>query len=414
MVLCVNRTPRGVNATDRRVTEIERSAADSLGRSPDLVLVRVAEPGANGGTVRVDTAPLSDAIVAHVREPARLAAISAKLEHAVGTLIGDAGQRLARERIVLEAGEADVAAMGASIAEVRTARDRSIEAVERSNARLDAQLRPAIARAVENLEKRIGREIDDSNKWLGPEECAEWIGVHVMPLSVETAAAQLEQIIAEELESLDRELDELASGAVGALEKQAAVRTDAPARLARNLAAGLAKRAAGEAAGQALHGLGGVGGLAAGAGNLAKMAVKRLAGLFGKTLGREVYRVIGRLFTKRFVAAASAVLSAAVEAGLYVHEVKTWQRDQKAAVSKALEEWCEEVTKEVYDKQLPAIGRANMAGVCAVFQGLLDEHDAALRSRVAGAAERALRLEALDVRLHALEARLRANDGKDP
>ncbi|HQP37106.1 MAG TPA: hypothetical protein PLI95_18100, partial [Polyangiaceae bacterium] len=321
-------------------------------------------------------------------------------------LVDDAYESLYRERLVLSASEQDLELMDAEIADYRDAYARSQDAVQRSSARLALQMRPALDRAAESLKAQLSKEIDASDKWLGREDCQAWVDAHAMPFAIKATAAQLEQVIAEELERLDRELEEIANTATERVKQRAAIQSDAPARMARSLAASLGKRVGGHAATNALRGLGGVGGVAAGAGNLVKMAVKRIGALVGKKFGREVYTTIGRIFTKRVVTAAGAALSVAVDAGMFVYDAYTWRKELKKNVANAIDAWREAVRQELHDQQLPAIAKVNQQGIQDIYLPLLEEHERARSARGAEVAPQLARIDALLSELEKLQHRL--------
>jgi hypothetical protein len=140
-----------------------------------------------------------------------------------------------------------------------------------------------------------------------------------------------------------------------------------------NLAGTLGQRLAGQAVQGLLRSLGGVGGAAAGAGNLAKMALSRGGKLFGKTFGREVYRQIGSTFTKQALERLNIAVTVLIEVVSFVHEAMTWQGKLVTASQEALETWQVEIDTMLLNEQLPQLKQANYALISDVYERL-DEH----------------------------------------
>lgn len=380
-LLAINRVPVGVTIADPRVIEILRNVTDSLGRSPDVVLIRSAPD-------LPDTAPLWTAVRRLAGDPARAAEIQRKLDRFVRALATEELVALQRRLDILSASQDELDAVREGVEALKTAKTESDAAVRRTMERISSQIPRVVDSLQAGMAARIGADIDSSGKWLGPDECAGWVAHHALPYEARQSARRLEELIFVELDQLNRELAEIANTAVRRIEERVRVRTATGSKIALSLAKTLAERVGGAAALQALRGIGGVGGAAAGAGNLVKMVVKRLGAVFGKTFGREVYRAIGKIFNKRVLAALGGGAQLLIEVGLYLREVKTWQRDLKARAVEALATWAKEIKADVLDSQLPALQENNLAGIHDVYEDLIVEATSAILARADPEAER--------------------------
>jgi|GEM_PF-2413051 len=392
VVLVINRAPPAPASTLRRVAEIMDNATDCLKGRPILHIVP-STTYTDDGSPPPDPAPLPDtqALWRSVREiveaPDRQAAVAAKLVHALRQLLGEVDDLLERRELRQQATAEELAQMREQVEILQDARTRSIEAVGRSMGRLANTVEPTLRRSTEGMLTRLSQEVDDANKWLDAEGCAAWLAEHAMPYEARQAAKMVEKIIETELLRLDQELQDIANTAVERIERSVRVQSDATQRFTINLVRTLVQRVGGSAISTGLKALGGVGGVAAGAGNLVKMIVKRAGALFNKTFGREVYNQIGRTFTKKMVQRMAGAIQLLVEAIVYVVEAKIWQTRMKKELASAVQAWGNEVLEDLRSETLPNLRRANMALVGIIYDDLIVEH--ATASAASGTEHRA-------------------------
>lgn len=394
LLLVVNRTPPGRDHDDRRVAEIRRLAEDGVRRQVLLQVVPSANvPGEEGLQRR--GAVVAESLWTQVRalafDPARLDAVRGKLEQEVLKLLDDADAAAARREAELTATEAGRADIKERIGVTRRALDESIHAIDETMARLETALPTMIARITAGVSSKLADEISSSNKWLGHVDCAEWIAAHCLPHEVRGIGVAIEDHIATELDALNRRLEEIANTAIAELDRGVALRGEDPVKaFTKSLVATLGQRLAGNAVNAMLRGLGGVGGAAAGAGNLVKMAVSRAGRLFGKQFGREVYNQIGRVFSKKMLERLNVVVLLLVEVVGFVYDANVWQKKLKERCDDALDEWCQAVTQELLQNQIPALREAN-------YRIVQDLYEIERLAPDGGEADRGARLE--EVRL---------------
>lgn len=374
VILVVNRAPPGAGADDRRISEILSNAADTLGRRPPVIVV--PSSGANrrdaGPAALPDTAGLWRAVADAVAAPERQAEVGHKLGGLLRSLIDDADEQAEREALVIGADADQAREQREALALLVRKREESLAAVARTTERLRLLLLlpGSIEAATDTLRKGLEAEVAGSNRWLGSTDCADWISGHFLPFEIRAIARSVEEQIAGELRRLDEELREIANTAVGELNRKVSLGGNR-GRFAVNLAGTLARRVGGAAWRSLLRGVGGVGGTAAGAGNLVKMLVSRAGRLVGKTFSREVYTQIGRFFNKQMMRRLNVAVTVLIEAGTYVYTSKTWQNDLVRQVSMGLDEWKGQVLDDLLNGQIPSIHEANEASVKAIYDDLI-------------------------------------------
>ena len=375
VIMVVNRAPQGVTKSDVRIVEILSNARDCLNREPQLVIIESANVGPQDRQPRTPFIPLSlplwNVVASEISKPSNLISVQKRLHQLLKELTIEVMTRVERQEILLSAKADDLREINEQVLELESARDKSLAAVQHMAGKLSRQLPKTVERLAVGLKEKMAEEISISNKWLGAHECAEWITVHAMPFSVRESALSVEEQISQELDKLNRKLEEIANTAVNKIRSSVHLKSDAPRRFAENLTGRILKRIGGSAIQNVLRGLGGVGGAAAGAGNLVKMAVSRIGRVFGQTFGREVYTGIGRLFTKGFLQKLNVALAVVVEAVTTIIDANTWQNKLTEKVKEAIDTWASGVVKDLRDSQIPAIQSANESGVRLIYDDLI-------------------------------------------
>lgn len=379
VLLVINRTREGTTAADRRVKEIVSNASDSLRRDLTPILVSSAPLPRSEGEPRLpDTERLWDEV--HRRT------LSQEVQHAVERRLHLRLLSLARE--VLSEVEVRVAIRSAGEAAAREnrellvdARGRSEEAVDTCFAQLGRVLPRLLQQSIPQAKRNLSEEIEASGKWLGHSSCAAWLHHQGMPAEVRAINRSIEDVVVAALDELNRTLDDIANTAVERIERAAALRGREAVLAAQRLGAAVGQRVAGEAALAMFRGMGGVGGAAAGAGNMVKMVVSRVGRFFGKRFSRDVYTRIGKVFTKKFLQRAGAAIAVIIEVGGYLIEVQTWQRKMTEDVDQALAQWGAEMTEEHLPDFVEGLREENLRGVAEIYDGLISSVASTLEAK---------------------------------
>lgn len=364
LMLVINRAPFGCSPQDKRVAEIRRLAEDGMKRPMTLHIIastNVRQP--NGLIERQPMAAdgLWNDVRDHALNPARIATVQRKLEQQLLQLIEDAEAEAERREISASASADQFQRIEQQLGPVHRVREESLREIDLTMTRLEKTLPAMTERMLAIALTRMNEEIHTSNKWLGKAECTEWIVGHCLPFEVQAIGKAIEEHITVEMDALNRRLEDLANTAISELNKTIALPEDDPVRrFVLNVSSTIGQRLAGNAINSALRGLGGVGGAAAGAGNLVKMVVKRAGALFGKTFSREVYAQIGRIFTKKMIARLTIALQVVVESIGFLHDASTWQDELADSSRNALAEWKEECVKELLEQQIPEMRQASI------------------------------------------------------
>jgi GTPase SAR1 family protein len=373
-VLAINRAPPDCGINDKRVAEIVRLAHDALQRPLSVQIIHSTNYRTPDGRLEqraLEARPLWDEASRHAFAPGRLQAVELKLRSAVLATLDEVDAAFEREDAELGASAEEREEIERALAVAHEALAQSLKVIDETIARLEAALPHLVTRLTDAAIQRVEADITASNKWLGYPDCAQWIAGHCLPFEVRQIGRAIENHIGVEMDDLNRQLEEIANTAVAELDKTVAIRPDDPAaKFVKSLALTLTRRAAGNVASGMLKGLGGVGGAAAGAGNLAKMVVSRLGGLFGKTFGREVYTQIGRIFTKKMLERLNVALTVVIEVGGFIYEAQTWQADLLKRSREAIDEWRNMVIQDLRDEQLPAMRQGNRDIVDALYGDL--------------------------------------------
>lgn len=371
LLLVVNRAPPGCDASDKRIAEIRRLAEDGLKRRMRLQIVHSTKITAVDGTI--EHRPMAaDNLWEEVRKQAfdaqRLEAVQYKLEQQLLQLIDEADAAAERDEALCMASPEERQAIEETLASMRKGMMESQREIDATIAGLEAALPRLVDTLIERVKPIIEAEIITSDKWLGHADCAEWIAGHCLPFNVRAIGRAIEDHIAIEIEALNRRLEEIANTAIAELDKNVSMRGEDPARrFALNLISTLGQRLAGRAINSMLRGFGGVGGAAAGAGNLVKMMVSRAGRLFGKTFSREIYTQIGRTFSKKMLERLNIAAQVVIEVVSFVREAMIWQDNLIKSSHEALDQWRSEVVKDLLKQHIPQIRQANHDIVAALY-----------------------------------------------
>ena len=414
VVLVVNRCPDGVGADNRKIAEIRRNAADSLGRPFSLLIVGTGDYEAQPeGIVELEGA---DVVWREIRSivgsESRQKMVLEKLREAFVRLVDEADGHAERQEIAFTASKEDAEVIEAMLGELERAQGLSLEAVDRCMGRIERLVPRIVDLKGKELAEEIRELIMESEKWLGQEECLAFVQHHALPRGVRNASRGVEEAMVVELERLDREIQDIANTAIRAIESMPTVKSDSTVRFARNLVIELGRRAGGTAVSSVLQGLGGVGGVAAGAGNLVKMLVSRFGKLIGKTFGREIYNSIGRFFTKKMIQRMNVALALAIEAGTFVYDAMTWQAKMTEKIGEVIDTWKKKVSEEVLAEDLPKMRQANVESVESIYTVLAEQTRQQFDESERGRGEEGLRkTKELRARLADFRERLSVEEG---
>lgn len=378
IILAINRVSPGTDITNGRIREIIHNAEDSLHQKVNVVMIDEVDKKRNPG-VRPNTTDLWHLVNTMIQDPSVQEVVDNSLlrllQEFVDDLISSIDLMISYHSIKRK----DTAALQTQHSILKQAHSKSLNAVYSCSRRLKSLLPPSIDQAAKKIERSIVDDIESSNKWLGKDDTYAWIQGHALPLGMKKEGRAIENLISNELDRLDEELEEIANTAIKEIKRSTELKTSAETEIFEKALKNLLQRSLAKYIGRSLSKLGGRGGLAAGAGNFTKMAVKRVGKLFGKKFPRPVYTKIGRIFNKKFIAKASVILMVAIEVIDFTVESHRWKGKLTKAVEKTLTDWKTEIMNDIINEVLPSIEKENLQGVDDIYLEDIQHIEAVLR-----------------------------------
>ncbi len=362
IILVINRVPEGTSKNDKRIQEIIRYAQDSLLQSVEILLVNEVDKKRNP-ELRPDIRELwnkveskvNDADVQNENNKNLLKLLQEMLAEIISTI------DIKISYIKMKSFNLDSLRKLHSI-QIQ-AQSKSIDAVYFCTRRIRSLGQMNIEQAATSILKTLTEDINSSDKWLGKDDTYAWIQGHALPILVKKEGRNIEDMIQTELKILNNELEDIANTAVKEIKKSVIIKSNIEAELLKKSFKRLLQKTMGKYISQALTKLGGRGGIAAGAGNFTKIAVKNVGKIFKKKFSRSVYTKIGRIFNKKLVAKANILLMAAVEVIDFTVQANRWKGKLIKGVAEMLKKWEKEVIKELLDDVIPSIEKENIRDV---------------------------------------------------
>ena len=384
VVVVVNRVPEGADEDDKRVKEIRLNAKDTLHDKVRLEIVHSTLPTEDGESVLPDTTHLWRTVCAIAFSEERAAMLTERFRLMLGSLVSQRLSELDGELAAIDVGHGAVAELKDELKEFAQRESEAYGIIEKYMEKLSRELPKVFDYEVDKILSCAKREISASNKWVDVHQCSAYIYGHVLPFGTTDAVKAVEQYLQEMFARMDEELAEMANLAVRHLNDRAqTVENPQLGKLLSNLSFRIGQRVAGNLASSAVRSVSGVGGTAAGVGNLVKMGVKQVGKLFGKTFSREVYTNIGKIFTKRMVQTMSVCLQVVTEFAFFAWDACHWQDELCQKVDETISQWRDEVSGQMQSGMIDDYKKNNYASVKECY--------AALRRDVESEIENALR-----------------------
>lgn len=361
VLLAVNRCPEGTTSDDKRVEEIVQNASDSLHSqisSYYLISSVIPVEGQPKGYPQTDI--LWDDVVRHALDDKRLIAIESKIIELLSALMEEMYLECENQLTATRVDKSEIQMLEENRKNFKKYREKSHGIVDKYINRLDRNLPGIINHQNKQLIKSLLKEINEADKWTESYECSAFITAHAIPFGVRRTVGKVEDYIRQTFEQMDQELSEMANKAIHHVDNTAN-QTKSPefSKLVKNLAKRLGCQLFKSGASSILKGLGGVGGIAAGTGNLVKMIVSRTGKLFGKTFSREVYTQIGKIFTKKMMQRLNVAITIISEVWSFVSETTGWKKALCRDVQKCIENWEKDVLSELTSVMLPQYSSSN-------------------------------------------------------
>ena len=374
VIIVVNRAPEGVNGEDKRVKEIRLNAEDSLHGKVQLEIVHSAMPLENGESALPETGNLWRRIGAIVSSEERASMLTERFSAMLTTLVRQRISELDGEMAAAGAGERAIAALTEELEAFKAKEEASYAIVDKYMDKLSRELPKVLDHEVEKLLTHAKREISSVNKWVDVHQCTAYIYGHALPFGTAGAVREVESYLHTMFDRMDEELSEMANLAVRHLNDSAqTVENPELAQLLANLGLRIGQYATKSTASMVAKSMGGVGGTAAGVGNIVKMGVKQVGRLFGKTFGKEIYKNIGKIFTKKMVQAMSVCLQVVADLAFFAWDACHWQEELKQKVDQTVAKWHGEILEQLKGGMLEQYRKTNVDTVRDCYAALRRE-----------------------------------------
>ena len=381
VILVVNRAPVGVNEHDKRIVEIRLHAEDTLHEPLPLVIVNASQPTPDGESVLPDSRQLWDAVGKIISSDERAKELAVRLGESIRSFLeqrlGEIDMRLS----AIATGKDAIDELLAERDEFGAKEKESYAIVDRYMTRIKGEIPKLLKQGARKLVERAKSEIFAANKWVDAGQCTAYIYNHVLPFCTTGVVREMEEHLISIIEQMDAELDEMANRAVRHVSDRAqTIENPRLKELITHLGVRVGREVTGAVASKVVSNFAGVGGSAAGVGNLVKMGVKKAGGLVGKTFSRELYVQIGKVFTKRAIQVMSASVQIAVELVLYAWDANRWQGQLVEKVEETVDKWEKDVLVEVEASMISEYRKTNRDNVKACYAALRADVDDAIRA----------------------------------
>ncbi len=372
--LVVNRVPEGVTEKDSRIQEIRLHAEDTLHRPVQLAIVYSSAPDPNGDATLPDADSLWEAVAKIAFSEERRQELAEKTNAMLASLLEQRQLEINSVLQAIRAGMAGIPELEHQIAEFRKTEQESYGLIEQYAAIWAKQVPARLEEACEKLKEKIREEITKGNKWADCNSCHNYVYGHLIPFGCKQICHEIEEYLYQQFEELDEKLSEMASTTIARLnDRVQTIQSPDVQKLMTDLGMKIGYKLAGTAGTSIMKSFGGVGGSAAGLGNLVKMLVKNVGGIFKKTFSREVYTQIGKIFTKKLLSALTVALDVVIEAIDYIRESLTWQEDLKKQVDDVMQKWLSQVKEEFSGTMLNDYKKNNIDNVRECYAGMIQD-----------------------------------------
>jgi hypothetical protein len=335
---------------DKRVVEIRKRLGERLGYSGPIEIL--ISKRVNGRMV-LQNEDLLARITAIVENPDRAGRLMSNALTLSEALLSRIGEEIRLKQQVFLSDEENLTIIAARLNELRDLQESMIQRVRLADKQLSAAIVEASDRQNFRIKQTIDNELSESSRWTSIESASTYIAETLVECSINDAAHELSDLIRQEIERLNRDLDDLAANLDEKIRNFLELPLD-------KLSGGVDERFLGKLAellgGRGLgYYLGGLGGAIGDKGvvgvmNLARKLMGYANRLWGSTIfGREamarvpaVLKQFG-LTTSRVAGAAAAV---ALEIAVYLYKAATWKNKLRDKLAPVIDEHVEHLKVE--------------------------------------------------------------------
>jgi len=383
VLLVINRCPAGATLVDKRIQEIRLHAEDTLHRSVIPFLVESSMPDQEGHSTLPKTQKLWSEVAHIVNSEQRENEFFDRAKYILNNLLSQRQNEIQAQLDICAANSEETkAVMAELIADSQSSYQRALVIVDKYMERLNRQIPKIVEQQGHELQESLLSEISHASKWVDAGSCLSYVSAHGLPFGVKNIIRQVENYVETELMEMDKELNEEANTVVKTINDRAVLsKSPELAKVLANAALRLSTTLAGAGLKSMTSSMSGIGGAAAGVGNLVKHGLKGAGKLVGHTFSRETYKTIGKVFTKKMLARLNVAVTVLVELISWVWEANTWQEKLQGEISENIDGWISETMSEIEDSIIPELAQYNKKGLKEMYaaseQELKDDADKA-------------------------------------
>lgn len=349
--LLVNRCPKGIDVKSPKIQTISRFVSDILTMNPEVFTVSNIVNDEQNGHPLPHCAALWTAVAKTLNSPARTEVLESAFDRYIGDLYHSCYKiiesRYLSAKINVEEFEGLKRSQEESANRIKCAISTMVIPVFEKIAR---NLPSKFQEVASNVQKRLNEEIDNSAR-TDMEEMVNYTNSHLLPHTIKTETAEIQNYIDIELEDLNRKVDDYLQKEIVRFNNEITI------QLQTNLEATTSTIMAGmlkEVGKNSLQGyfavFGGQGGANAGVANAASHLLKKAGDLFDHTFSRATHNSVKHFLAKigaTSMKAVGAAIAVVTELLFIAYQLATWKWSFKKKISKALEKWQEETYSTV-------------------------------------------------------------------
>lgn len=381
VLLAINRCPPEITIENTRITEISNHAADTLHQTLKTFTIYSVFNQDDMNTIFPQAFDLWQEVLQCSLNAERMSRVEEKGKWLLFELIEKMILECESRLIAVKLEDDSVTLLEKEKQNLALALQKSLKIVEKHIDRLNRNLPRIINKDIDKLRGLINKDIFNSGKWLESASCSAFVTGHAIPFGVRQIIKKIDNYTEKTFEQMDEELSEMANRTIYSIKNDVdQIQSPDLANLLNNLALRLSALLVKNVAGNLVRGLGGVGGTAAGVGNLAKLMLSNMGKIVGKTFSREVYKQIGKTFSKKMLQRLSVGIAILIDGISFIVDANKWQGKLVEEVEKCIRQWEKDVIKELESVILPEYLISNNNLLNEIYKGFTDEIDRDIES----------------------------------
>lgn len=383
-ILVINRCPVNCDSNDKRISEIKSNAQDALNR--DFKTYMIESIFSNEENVSIKILPQNRELWGEVTDIAnsdeRLNSILINSQNILYQIVTKIISKTEKNESFLNSQKSEQDAVIKALNEFAEKKPEAIAIINKYHEKWKQSIPKMIDHRFNEMLNNIYSKIFSYNKWLEKDYCIAYLENHIIPKGFKDTLKEIENYLYTEVQSLDEDIENLGNQAIKKMEHvPPELNTESYRILINNVLKDVAGTLTKKVLGNYLGKLGGVGGNAAGLGNLAKMGVKRFGNVFGKAFNRNIYDKIGKICTKQFTKRLAIVVAALIEIGEYILDSKTWQKKLYKKIEEDINKEKIEISNSLINDSLVEMRDENISQIEEIFDEPLYEIEKLLENK---------------------------------